>query len=112
MNVKRVWGKCDDAQFLSDDIEAAIKDLTHDLVQNYHLMDRRMKWKADVLQERFSEEPISPFDFFTLNRSAFLPTLASAVTYFIIIIQFKLSEKTSVDDNSSTNSTILTNSTF
>ena len=109
MNIHRVWSKCNDSQLLSDDIQGAVKELSHDLVLNYHLMDRRMKWKADVLQERFSEEAISPFDFFTLNRSTFLPTVASAFTYFIIIIQFKLSETST--SNSNTNSTILTNST-
>ena len=93
MYVQRLWNKCNDSQVLSDAIEASTKELSIDLLANYHKLDKRLKWKSDVLEERLAkEDPIRPYDFFTMDRSAFLPTLASALTYFIIIIQFKLSE--------------------
>ena len=108
MYVQRLWNKCNDSQMLSDAIEASAKELSIDLLANYHKLDKRLKWKSDVLEERLvKEHPIRPFDFFTMNRSAFLPTLASALTYFIIIIQFKLSESNL--DTVSTNITVNSN---
>ena len=108
MYVQRLWNKCNDSQMLSDAIEASAKELSIDLLANYHKLDKRLKWKSDVLEERLvKEDPIRPYDFFTMNRSAFLPTLASALTYFIIIIQFKLSESNL--DTVATNITVNSN---
>ena len=70
-------------------------------MDNYPLLDRRLKWKSQIVEERLSnEDAFSPHDFFNLGRSAFLPTLASGFTYFIIIVQFKLSEKPDDPTNS------------
>ena len=111
--VHRLWIKCDDAQRLTNAIEAATKELSIDLLANYHLLDKRMKWKSDVLEERLmKEDPIRPYEFFSLKRSAFLPTLASALTYFIIIIQFKLSESNTSTSEVNLNGNFTTNGTL
>ena len=69
-----------------------------------------MKWKAQLVEERLSnEDAFAPVGFFSLKRSAFLPCIASCLTYFIIIIQFKLSENPSpIADTLLTNTTNIT----
>ena len=79
---------------LHNRLYSTLRELRKDIMDNYPLLDRRLKWKAQIVEERLSnEDAFSPHDFFNLGRSAFLPTLASGFTYFIIIVQFKLSEK-------------------
>ena len=80
---------------------STFRELRKDIMDNYPLLDRRLKWKSQIVEERLSnEDAFSPHDFFNLGRSAFLPTLASGFTYFIIIVQFKLSEKPDDPTNS------------
>ena len=73
-------------------------------------MNRRLRWRAEIVEERLSNpDALAPLDFFNMSRATFLPCVASAFTYFIIIIQFKLSE---APPESISNSTELTNSTI
>lgn len=94
----RVWCKCDFAQQSLNARSLALKELKADVIENYNVLDRRLRWKAEIVEERLSnDDAFSPGSFFTLNRATFLPSIASAFTYFIIIIQFKLSEKSPID---------------
>lgn len=96
----RVWCKCDYAQQSLNARSQALKEFKVDFVENYNFLDRRLRWKSEIVEERLSnEDAFSPGSFFTLNRATFLPSLASAFTYFIIIIQFKLSEKSPQDQD-------------
>ena len=106
-NLWRIWCLCNIVQDFLNARGKALKELQDDIMENYPLLDRRLKWRAQIAEEGLSnEDAFSPHDFFNLGRSAFLPTLASGFTYFIIIVQFKLSE-VSVEPNydNGTNST-------
>jgi len=92
-SIYRIWLKCDTAQFFLNARGGALKELKKDLVEMHPDLDSRLQWKAEVVEERLSnQDAFAPGGFFTLDRSTFLPTIASAFTYFIIIIQFKLSQ--------------------
>ena len=92
-NLWQIWCLCDSTQRFLNARELALKELQKDIMDNYPLLDKRLKWKAQIVEERLSnEDAFSPHDFFNLGRSAFLPTIASGFTYYIIIVQFKLSE--------------------
>ena len=108
----KVLRKCNLAEIYLNSRASALEELQNNVYQKYAKFDRRLKWKIEILEERLSREnAYSPYYAFNLNRAAFLPSFASVITYFIIIVQFKISE---VPTNSNTTSeaiTILTNNT-
>lgn len=54
----------------------------------------KMKRDFDLLLSRLSQSnPISPYSFFGVNHSSLLQALATAFTYLIVLMQFKVSEK-------------------
>ena len=80
-------------------------------LKQYSNMSRRQKAKLTVLDMRLERENVfSPFGLFTLNRSTVVSCYASVVTYFIIMIQFRISEPSFSTLNNST-STITSNET-
>lgn len=89
----RIWHKCNLTQEFLNVRSLVLNELQSDFMENFNLLDRRLKWKAEIVEERLANPDIyAPNSFFTMNRATFLPSLASAFTYFIIIVQFKLSE--------------------
>ena len=106
--ILRIWRKCDLSEIFLDTRASALQTMQFNHVNRmYPKLDRRLKWKIQVLEDRLSRpNAISPYFAFNMNRSTFLPGLATVLTYLIIVIQFKLTEVP--DDSVST----ISNSTF
>jgi hypothetical protein len=117
MYLWRIWQKCNSAQMYLDSREQALAEIQKDIIENYGQLNRRLRWKAEAMTERLScPDAYAPSSYFILNRATILPFVAAVITYFIIILQFKLSEKSGSmqPTNSSayiTNSTVFGNST-
>ena len=92
-SIVRVLRKSNLAEMYLCSRSDALEEFQKLALENYGKFDRRLKWKLEVLEERLTREnAFSPYDSFNLNRGAFIPSVASVITYFIIIIQFKISE--------------------
>ena len=102
----RIWRKCDLSEIFLDTRAIALQTIQFNhIYRMYPKLDRRLKWKIQVLEDRLSRpNAISPYFAFNLNRSTFLPGLATVLTYLIIVIQFKLTEVPG--DNVSTTSNL------
>lgn len=93
-NIARIWKKCNLAQLYLDTRATAVKELQKDVLDNCGELSPRLRWKAEIMQERLArDDAFAPHAFFVLNRATAIPCIASIITYFIIIIQFKLSEQ-------------------
>ena len=84
-------------RFLAKNVENNTKDV--------QLLQQELRY--------YSEAPINPFSAFDVSTSTFVGTFGTIITYLIVLIQFKVSEKTSTDDdaNNNTETTTMTNVT-
>ena len=83
--------------FLGQDLMDRQRNTSNALSRVYHRFkhgwSQETKGYAKFVKSKI-ESPIglSPYSFFTLDRSGFLSTMALIVTYLIVLLQFKVSE--------------------
>lgn len=78
-------------------IEGHVAQLRHNLrkylVNNYKTIAEETRFNLEMLMERFQETTgIKTWDSFPLNYSSALSLTGSILTYFIVLLQFKISD--------------------
>ncbi len=109
-----IWSRCDAAQETIDLKNEALDQVKTLAYKNLDRMTKRLKSKLEVLDCRLGRNNLfSPFGAYTLDRTTVVSCYASVITYFIIMIQFRISEISadSTDEPNSILNVTLTNNT-
>ena len=89
-------GTISDCQELSEamkNVAEELEDHLTDCKEMSEKFDDQCEYKMKQICRRLKEKSsISPFDLFPINKEALLSLFASALTYIIVLLQFKTSE--------------------
>ncbi len=93
--------------------DAAVKMEDHNLqndelwreVEQHPHETEKLQWELRRIGYRLkTTSPLTPYNFFSMNSSALLTAFATALTYMVVLLQFKASEA-GLYDSASQNST-------
>ena len=92
----RVYQTITDSQELTKAMKEVAEELEDHLVNSEkmtEIFDEKTEFKMRKICKDLKEKSsICPFDLFPINREAFLSMTATALTYIVVLIQFKTSE--------------------
>ena len=67
--------------------------LTENTIISMNMVDDHILYKIQIFCKHLKEESkFSPFNLFQMNNSIFLSIVATALTYIVVMVQFKTTE--------------------